>query len=266
MMTNNHYTLKGKCVLICGGLGWLGSHYSKSIVENGGSLIILDYDTIDNYSDFFSKDNLSNIESHVVDFYDHLLFENKLKTIFDNNKIDCIINNAFDFSGNTGFDKKKDFTESLVSHWEKTSDSGLIWPLLSTQQFIKQKKVTEKIKIINIASMYALVAPDPKNYKGTDSFMLPQYGMVKSAIINLTKYLASYYGSKGVIANCIAPGAFPKQDKMKKDFGDKLIKNIPLGRIGRPQDLIGVMLFLISDDSNYITGQTIVVDGGWTIR
>ena len=76
MMTNNHYTLKGKCVLICGGLGWLGSHYSKSIVENGGSLIILDYDTIDNYSDFFSKDNLSNIESHVVDFYDHLLFEN----------------------------------------------------------------------------------------------------------------------------------------------------------------------------------------------
>jgi len=265
-MINNNYSLFEKKVLICGGLGWLGSEYSRSILESGASLIILDNDNIENYLNYFTDEQYKKIEYHKVDFYNHNLFTEKLNEIFSNNSIDCIINNAFDFSEKTGFGHKKDFTDSMISDWINSSDSGFIWPMLSSQLFIKHKQKNKKIKIINIASMYGIVAPNPDNYNGNSSYMLPQYGMAKSAVINFTKYLASYYGKNGIIANCIAPGAFPKEDKLEKNFQDKLISNIPLGRIGKPQDLSGIMLFLISDDSNYITGQTLIVDGGWTIR
>ena len=142
----------------------------------------------------------------------------------------------------------------------------MIWPLISCREILRNRDKVNNISIINIASMYALVAPNPNNYLDNDSFMLPQYGMVKSSIINLTKYLASYYGAEGLRTNSIAPGAFPKKDKLNNDFGEKLIRNIPLERLGEPEDLVGLVLFLLSNDSSYITGQTFTVDGGWTIR
>ena len=263
-MIKNSYSIENKCILICGGLGWLGYHYSKSIIESGASLIILDNGHIDDYQ--FSKEELKKVKFYSVNFYNHKLFNSKLNEIFKNNKIDCLINNAFDFSKNTGFDEKRSLLDSDIDQWIKTADSGLIWPLLSTRNFLQERKDNSLIKIINIASMYGIVAPNPENYNDTSAFMLPQYGMVKASIINFTKYLASYYGESGVISNCIAPGAFPKEENLTKTFREKLISNIPLSRLGQPDDLVGVMLFLISDDSNYITGQTVVVDGGWIIR
>ena len=265
-MIENKYNLSEKNVLICGGLGWLGSYYSKGILNSSDIIFILDNDDLDRYKDFFTKEELKKIVYQKVDFYNHEKFKTILRKIIKNNDINCLINNAFDFSSNTGFGEKIDFIESKINHWEKTADSGMIWPLISCREILRNRDKVNNISIINIASMYALVAPNPNNYLDNDSFMLPQYGMVKSSIINLTKYLASYYGAEGLRINSIAPGAFPKKDKLNNDFGEKLIRNIPLERLGEPEDLVGLVLFLLSNDSSYITGQTFTVDGGWTIR
>ena len=249
-MIENKYNLSGKNVLICGGLGWLGSYYSKGILNSSDIIFILDNDDLDRYKDFFTKEELEKIVYQKVDFYNHEKFKTILRKIIKNNDINCLINNAFDFSSNTGFGEKIDFIESKINHWEKTADSGMIWPLISCREILRNRDKVNNISIINIASMYALVAPNPYN----------------SSIINLTKYLASYYGAEGLRINSIAPGAFPKKDKLNNDFGEKLIRNIPLERLGEPEDLVGLVLFLLSNDSSYITGQTFTVDGGWTIR
>jgi len=116
--------------------------------------------------------------------------------------------------------------------------------------------------IINITSIYGVVAPDPNVYEN----ILPNpanYGAGKAAIIQLTKYIACFYGDRGVRANCICPGAFPNEQQDTK-FVSRLAAKTPLRRVGRPDDLKGVAVFLASEASSYITGQNYIVDGGRT--
>ena len=119
--------------------------------------------------------------------------------------------------------------------------------------------------LINIASMYGIVSPDPGIY-GDSGFDSPaNYGAGKAAIIQFTRYLACHYGRFGVRANTVSPGAFPSPEVQKNSlFMEKLCSKNPLGRIGKPEELKGVVIFLASQASAYVTGQNIPVDGGWT--
>ena len=126
--------------------------------------------------------------------------------------------------------------------------------------------------IINIATMYALVAPSPHLYEGTAFLNPPGYSAAKAGMVALTRYMASFWGPAGIRANAILPGPFSNtQDtgsnavRGDEAFLDRLRQRTCLGRIGRPAELIGALLFLASDASSYMTGQTLVVDGGWTI-
>lgn len=123
-------------------------------------------------------------------------------------------------------------------------------------------------KIINVASMYGVVAPDFAAYDAHPQFLNPpHYGAGKAAMIQLTKYFASYLGPENIQVNCVSPGAFPS-DKVRADaeFEGELRRRIPLERVGEPQDLAGAFVFLSAAASNFVTGHNLVVDGGWTIR
>jgi gluconate 5-dehydrogenase len=123
-------------------------------------------------------------------------------------------------------------------------------------------------KIINVASMYGMVAPDFAAYDEYPQFLNPpHYGAGKAAMIQLTKYFASYLGPENIQVNCVSPGAFPS-DKVREQAGfeGELRRRIPLERVGEPQDLAGTFVFLSSAASNFVTGHNLVVDGGWTIR
>jgi len=122
-------------------------------------------------------------------------------------------------------------------------------------------------KIVNISSMYGVVVPDLKVYEGREEFLNPpNYGTAKAGVLHLTKYYAMYLAKYGINVNAISPGPFPSKEVQKdKIFIDRLISKVPLKRIGTPEDLSGVILLLSSAASNYITGQNICVDGGWTI-
>jgi gluconate 5-dehydrogenase len=120
--------------------------------------------------------------------------------------------------------------------------------------------------------MYALVAPNPALYEGTDLLNPPGYSASKAALLSFTRYIAAFWGGYGIRANAILPGPFSNledsgSNSVSKDdpFLDRLKGRTCLGRIGHPTELVGCLLYLASDASTYMTGQALVVDGGWTI-
>ena len=136
---------------------------------------------------------------------------------------------------------------------------GFIWVVkLLVREWLKKKRGS----IINISSIYGMVAPDMNIYEESDFETEPDYPFIKGGIISFSKYLSSYYSKKKVRVNCILPGGF--FNNQQEPFLSKYIAKTPLGRMANHDDMKGVALFLSSEVSSYITGSVIPVDGGWT--
>lgn len=121
--------------------------------------------------------------------------------------------------------------------------------------------------IVLFSSMYGLVSPDPKIYSAPMAPNPIDYGASKAALIQMCRYLAVHFGPRGVRFNCIAPGPFPNP-KIQADLPQFIVQlkaKTALGRIGRRDEVTAPALFLLSDGASYITGHTLVVDGGWTV-
>jgi NAD(P)-dependent dehydrogenase (short-subunit alcohol dehydrogenase family) len=120
--------------------------------------------------------------------------------------------------------------------------------------------------VVNIASMYATVSPDPSIYGTSGANSPPYYGPAKAALVQLTRYAACHLAPQGIRVNCISPGPFPNAKYLERDAGfhQQLEAKIPMHRTGDPAELQGPLLFLASDASSYVTGINLAVDGGWT--
>jgi NAD(P)-dependent dehydrogenase (short-subunit alcohol dehydrogenase family) len=116
--------------------------------------------------------------------------------------------------------------------------------------------------VINIASIYGVVSNDPRLYEGTEMRQPPSYNFVKAGMINLTRYLACYYGRHGVRVNAISPGGY--FNHQPESFVAAYNQRVPLGRMLGNEDIQGAVVFLASDASKYVTGANLMVDGGWT--
>ncbi|MBF0103972.1 MAG: SDR family oxidoreductase [Deltaproteobacteria bacterium] len=276
-MTQNHlFSLKGKTALITGAAGYFGENFTKSLLEYGSKVILFDQD--DKLAAFARSLQTSfdadQIECYQVDCYDENAFKQALNQAASNNAhIDVLINNAFEFSKNTGFNDPSGKMETISKdQWMRCLDSGIYWHALASQIIAAKMKLQKKGSIINISSMYAVVSPDPALYKGKKMFNPPCYSVSKAGLLAFTRYVASFYGEFGIRCNAILAGAFPHvgiESNSKVDdqeFLDRLAGKTILGRVGQVADLIGPLLFLASDASQYITGQGISVDGGWTVR
>lgn len=123
-------------------------------------------------------------------------------------------------------------------------------------------------RIVNVASMYGLVAPDFAAYTDAPQFLNPpHYGAGKAAMVQLTRYFASYLGPENIQVNALSPGAFPSPAvQQNAGFVAELNRRSPLGRIGQPAELAAPTVFLLSPAAGFLTGHNLVVDGGWTIR
>jgi NAD(P)-dependent dehydrogenase (short-subunit alcohol dehydrogenase family) len=270
------FSLKGKTVLLTGASGYLGRTFSHAILENGARLVVLGRSDrlaaeVTNWQREFGDDR---VVSHQVDMYDLKVLTALLDSIVTREpRIDVLINNAHELGPNTGFNVEAgSFENSTYDQWERHFLGGVYWPALTAQKVGPKMKAQKAGSIINVSTMYALVAPSPALYEGTEMLNPPGYSVAKAAMLALTRYLASFWGSHGIRANAILPGPFSNiEDKSANSvapddpFLERLKSRTCLGRIGRPGELVGCLLYLASDASSYVTGQAISVDGGWTV-
>jgi len=266
---NNLFDLTDKQILITGANGWLGSAYTKGVLEAGASVIMVDSSPeVNNFRDKLIKTATGNVQSIVVDMYDKAKYKEVLQNLAANNAIDAIINNAFSFGqSNIETGLEGDFETLEDQQWDDALQSGIGWAVNTIKPFLPGMKERQSGSIINICSMYAKIAPNPDMYQGKWKKYMSQatYTTAKTGLLGLTRYLASFLAEYKIRCNALAPGAFSKPGT-DQEFIDTLEGLIPLHRIGKPGDLVGAIIYLCSDCSAYMTGECLSIDGGLTIR
>jgi NAD(P)-dependent dehydrogenase (short-subunit alcohol dehydrogenase family) len=184
-----------------------------------------------------------------------------------------LVNNAHELGPGTGFNVPEGSLESGTwETWMRNLTGGVYWAALTTQKLGVKMKQQRSGSIINVSTMYALVAPRPQLYQGTEFINPPGYSAAKAGLLSFTRYVASFWGLHGIRANAILPGPFSNTEdvgganavQQDSPFLERLKGFTSMGRIGKPHELAGALLFLASDASSFMTGQAIVVDGGWT--
>jgi NAD(P)-dependent dehydrogenase (short-subunit alcohol dehydrogenase family) len=273
---NSLFSLEGKTAILTGASGFLGRTFALALLSNGARVVALGRsDRLKResvgWADQFGADKIA---VHQIDMYDVAALNKLCEQIAEEEKsLDILINNAHELGAATGFNVPEGSLEnSTFDQWQRNLQGGVYWAVQTTQRIGIRMKQQRHGSIINIATMYASVAPRPQLYEGTSSLNPPGYSASKAALAAFTRYTASFWGPEGVRANCISPGPFSNtedtdgQNSVTEDspFVQRLKSYTVLNRIGRPIELCGALLFLASDASSYVTGQNFNIDGGWT--
>jgi len=261
MNAKNLFNLEGKVAVVTGGAGHLGKSMAEGLAEAGAHVFITSRDkakaliTTNSFSDEI-KDKIDAEELNILSTESVKKCFDRIKN--DSNKIDILVNNA-------GHIPSGNFENMSEKDWEDGINGLINGVFRCTKEVIPIMEKNGEGNIINISSMYGKVSPDPSIYKDSGFNSLPNYGVSKAAIIQYTKYLACHLAKKRIRVNSISPGPFPKDEVQKNtEFINQLKKKVPMGRIGLPDELKGTVIFLASNASSYITGENILVDGGWT--
>tara|TARA_B100000315_G_scaffold164043_1_gene152635 strand:- start:6026 stop:6739 length:714 start_codon:yes stop_codon:yes gene_type:complete len=235
-----------KVALITGSESQLGKVYINRLLE-------LNYRIIG--FDAFPETENSRIEYFRVDITSQREISSVIEKIQGN--IDVLVNNA----GVSVFSSFEERTEEELDFVMGANLKGTI--LMIQAVFNRFFKPQKKGCIVNIGSIYGVVAGDMRIYNEEDRRTPEIYGATKAAVINLTKYFAAYMAPYNVRVNCISPGGiFNHQDS---EFVSKYSLKVPMGRMGKETELLSTLEYLVSDESCYVTGQNIVVDGGLTV-
>lgn len=241
--------LKDKIVIVTGGNGLLGKSIISDIEKKGGIPVNFEinlktnFDRNEIFCDITETDSILNAIKSTYKYY---------------GRIDGLVNNAYPRTEDWGVK----FEDIPKTSWDKNVQDQLNSYFFLCQQIVDLMKEQGAGSIVNMSSIYGIVGPDFSIYENTDMTMPAAYSAIKGAIINFSRYLASYLGSYGIRVNCISPGGIINNQNAL--FIEKYEKKVPLRRMGRPGDIAPSVSFLLSDEASYITGHNLVVDGGWT--
>lgn len=260
------FNLKDQVAIVTGGAGRLGSQMAEAFAEAGANVVIasrnLDHcrqkaqdigarhpkiETLPCRLDVTAPDSWRELVGAVTAKF---------------GKIDILVNNAY--SG-----ALRPFEQMTLEEFESATRGALSSTFLGSQAVAPAMKAQNHGVIINISSIYGVVSPDHRIYGHTGMNNPCNYGAAKAGIIQLTRWLAAYLAADGIRVNSISPGGF-YNEKLREvpDYESVFVKNYvhktPLGRMGGETDLKGAAVFLASSASEYITGQNLMVDGGWT--
>ena len=258
-------SLKGKRALITGAVGGLGQEIALTIAELGGDLLLVDLPNTD-YTTVTQKVlDSCNVQVECVDCdLENEVERNSLisKVNADSKGLNILINNAA-FVGTSGLEGwVTDFESQSVDTWRRAIEVNLTAVFHLSQGLAPLLKKSAGGSIINIASIYAINGPDYSLYQGTNMGNPAAYAASKGGLLQYTRWLATTLAPH-VRVNAILPGGILRNQP--KEFVERYVERTPLGRMANNDDIKGVIAYLASDLSAYVTGEKILVDGGWTI-
>jgi len=265
------FSIKDRVGIITGGAGLFGTKHAEILAAAGAIPVLIDLPVAEPAAraDLMSKELGVPVLGLTCDITDLKQVETIRDVILDRfGHIDILINNA---ANNPKMEKREGRDFSRLENfppevWEADLKVGLMGAFLCSRVFGTEMAKRGKGVILNIASDLAIIAPDQRLYRQdglpeSDQPVKPvTYSVVKSGLIGLTRYLATYWHESGVRANAISPGGI--YNSQPEDFVKRLSALIPLGRMADRDEYKGAVLFLCSDASSYITGANLVADGG----
>lgn len=257
------FFLKNKTAFVCGGAGLIGAEVSKALAQAKARVVILDVDRTKGKQ--LEKELVRQGLDACFVYFDISRLEKigkELKLLIKKYKsVDVWVNASYPRTADWG---KSDLQGTKLNTLRKNVDiqlnSVIVASQVIAQAMIKQKKAGA---IINFGSIYGVKGNDFTIYEGTSIKSPMAYSAIKGGTVNLGRYLASYLGKYNIRVNTVCPGGvFDHQDKK---FVRNYERKVPLKRMGTSEEMASAVLFLASDASSYITGTTLMVDGGWTI-
>lgn len=251
--------VRDKVVIVTGGAGLLGRTFCQAIADNGGIAVVAEYDIAIAEKLCTSLENASIVPAQV-----NITDKNSIKALITTisekyGRIDALVNSAYPRNKNYG----KHFFEVAYSDFCGNVGMNLGGYFLTSQQFATYFEKQGYGNIINLASIYGVIAPRFEIYDNTQMTMPVEYAAIKSGLIQLTKYMAKYFKGKNIRVNTISLGGI--EDKQPEPFL-KAYKEFCLNKgMLNAKDISGTVLYLLSDLSEFVNGQNIVVDDGFTL-
>ncbi|WP_419673471.1 oxidoreductase [Aliarcobacter butzleri] len=255
--------LKNKVVVITGGAGLIGKEFVKAVIENNGVAIIADINEQigEEVKENLSKElNTTNIDFIKLDITSRESLKKCINFLNDKyQRIDALVNNAYPRNKNYG----KDLFEVEYNDFVENIGLNLGGYFTASQQFSEYFKKQGYGNIVNISSIYGIVAPKFEVYENTDMTMPVEYAAIKSGLIHLTKYMAKYFKGMNIKVNTLSPGGI--LNNQPEAFLEKYKEQCLNKGMLDNSDLKGTLIYLLSDMSKYVNGQNIIVDDGFSL-
>ncbi len=262
MELKSMFDLRGKVCIVTGGAGYIGSRFTNALLAFGAKVAATDIREVAAEELADDPATVENLYTLVCDVSSTESIKASFAAVKERfGKIDVLVNCA-NYGAGYGKGSQIEFMEDEV--WQKGVDGAVGTVFRCTREIIPYMKESGG-SIINIASMYGVVSPDPRIYGDNPQKNPPNYGAGKAGVLMFTRYSAAHLGEYGIRVNAITPGPYPNPSNQgDKRFNEELSKKTMMNRFGQPEELCGALVLLASDASTFMTGSNITVDGGWT--
>lgn len=258
---DNKIEKRKSVALVTGGVGRIGSIFTGSLLLKKNKVIVLSRDKkkFDSYEKGLPKNIKKNLFWYKVDFNNPNELNTKINEILKKFKnIDILVNNVCD-------GKRGKFLKYNVETINEEFWGTFGCTMLLTEKILHLMRKKKFGKIINIGSIWGFRAPKFKTYLNLNNGPSPMISSSKGALSQYSKHLASREAEFNITVNTLIPGFFPRKGKTEnKEYLKSINSNIPLGRIGKLKDLVNAVDFLLQNDNSYFTGQSIIIDGGYS--
>jgi NAD(P)-dependent dehydrogenase (short-subunit alcohol dehydrogenase family) len=266
--------LTKQVVVVTGASGLLGQQHTLAVLEEGGKVVMLDIDgeKLDAFRLNLPIDFAQRIQTYVCDIRDEIQIRNIARNVSESfGTITGLVNNAaINPSVEKNASRFQRFETLTRESWTEELDVGLWGSIVCSRVFGEiMLESTLPCSIVNVSSDHGLIAPMQRLYhiEGKPEKEQPvkpvTYSVVKHGLIGLTRYLATYWADKNIRVNALCPGGV--ENGQNSEFSDRFKAIVPLGRFARPDEYKGALTYLLSNESSYMTGSVMVVDGGRSV-